>query len=40
MHPRKPGKKALQKELPLWKVAQGDVEKLMGSRLKHLNNDL
>lgn len=34
------GEKTLQKALPLWKIAQTDVKKLMGSRLKHLSNDL
>lgn len=34
------GEKTLQKALPLWKIAQADVKKIMGSRLKHLSNDL
>jgi hypothetical protein len=34
------GEKVLQKALPLWKIAQVGVEKLMGRRRQHLINDL
>jgi DNA-binding MarR family transcriptional regulator len=34
------GEEALQKALPLWNIAQAGVEKLLGSRLKPLSNDL
>ena len=34
------GEKILHKALPLWKAAQAGVEKLMGSRLKGLSDNL
>jgi len=34
------GEEALQKALPLWSIAQTGVEKLLGSRLKPLSDDL
>jgi DNA-binding MarR family transcriptional regulator len=34
------GEKTLHEAIPLWKVAQTDVEKLMGNRLKGLTNGL
>ena len=34
------GEEALQKALPLWNIAQTGVEKLLGSRLKPLSDDL
>lgn len=34
------GEKALHAAIPLWKIAQAGVEKLMGSRLKGLSKDL